>query len=186
MYWFKLRRKAVMGTACVLLCSLYLSACRRDAKQTGTGLKYFDIKGYFTSQAAHLTAMKKPVLKSVLHNGASETKRVNITNWIQEFGLFTASDINKPAWKDSYTTVSEYPILMYRAKDPDLTTREILIKKEGQKIAYIMIFNYTKNMLYQNSEVLTYYPDSLYMLRKEQKVRFLGKNLYGIKAFINK
>jgi len=66
-----------------------------------------------------------------------------------------------------------------------LVTREILIKQVSGKVQYMLIYNYTKNLLYTNSEELTYFPDSLYQINKIQTVRLLGTNKYQIKGFFN-
>ena len=43
-----------------------------------------------------------------------------------------------------------------------------------------MIVNHTKNMLYENTEKLSYFPDSLYLIQKKQRVRLLGTDTYRI------
>ncbi len=179
MYWFKLR----VWVAALMLIA-YWSACKPDSKEAGTGLKYFNVKEYFTANAARLQKLNKPVLKTVTHNGVTETKTVKIENWGQELDLFIGADINKPAWKNSYTVIDNNDGLLYKAKDPELKVREILIKKEGQKIKWILIFTHTKNILYQTTEKLSYYPDSLYIIEKGQTVKLMGSNHYIIKGVI--
>lgn len=163
-----------------------LPACRPTVKENAGQLKYFDIKGFFKADSARLTREHKLITKTVAYNGNPETKKVYIDNWGREFELFTSSDINKPAWRDSYTIQSSNNgIITYKANSPDLKTSEIMVKKDGDKVKWILIFNYTKNMLYENSEKLTYYPDSAYIIVKAQTVRLLGKNLYVIKGKFN-
>lgn len=157
-------------------------ACRPEVKETKGSLVYFDIKGFFGADAARLNQKHTAVTKTVMHNGDTQTKRINNINWVNEFELFTNSDINKPAWSDSYTVQNANGLLVYKAKTPDLKTRSIIIKKDGQKVKWIIIFNHNTNMLYDNVEKLSYFPDSVYQISKSQKVRFLGKNRYGIKG----
>jgi hypothetical protein len=123
--------------------------------------------------------------KMVYHNGIKETKDVHINNWGVELSLFSQSDINKPAWRNSYIIEKGDNIEIYRANDPDLKTREIIIKKEGGKVKWILISNSTKNQLYQTKEKLSYFPDSIYIIQKYQKVRLLGANTYYIKGSLN-
>jgi len=179
MYWFK---KAGLIFACITL----LTTCKPDVKETGAALKYFDLQGYFTREATRLNKMNRAVLKTVTHNGDSESKKVHIGNWSRELDLFIGSDINRPAWKNSYDVSNADNILLYRAKFPELTTREIIIKKENQRIKWILIFNGTKNKLYQTIEKLTYYPDSLYAISKFQKVLFMGNNNYKIQGVFSR
>lgn len=171
----------------VIVCGLLfvLPACKPDLKATGTSSKYFDLAGYFSRESARLTRLNKPITKTAYHNGTTESKKVHIDNWDEEFSLFSESDINKPAWKNSYDIIAEGNILIYKAKDPELKTREILIKKLNGRVNYMLIYNFEKNKLYTTSEELTYFPDSLYQINKTQTVRFLGTNKYQIKGFLD-
>jgi hypothetical protein len=163
-----------------------LVSCRPDLKQNGASQKYFDLKGYFTADAARLTRLNSTVTKMVEHNGVKETRKVKIDNWLQEFELFIASDINKPAWKNSYTLTADDSVTIYRSNDKTLKTFEIMIKRDKQKVKWIVIFNYTQNMLYRNTEELTYYPDSAYKIDKVQQVKVIGKNVYRVYGTIDK
>jgi len=163
---------------------LVLPACKPAIKKDPHP-KYFDIKGFFDKEAQRLTLLKMPVLKTVYHNGTTEKKRLTIDNWNTEFGLFSGSDINRPAWTKSYNITSEGNIIIYKANEPELVTREILIKKVNGKVIYMLIYNHTKNLLYTNDEELSYFPDSLYQINKIQTVRLLGINKYQIKGFFD-
>jgi hypothetical protein len=182
MYWFKSKARLLINILIITL----LTACKPDVKETGAALKYFDLKGYFIREAIRLNKMNKVVVKTVSNNGVTESKKVHIGNWSRELDLFIGSDINRPAWKNSYDVSNSDNILLYRAKFPELTTHEIIIKRENQQIKWILIFNGTKNKLYETIEKLTYYPDSLYAISKFQRVRFMGNNNYKVQGIINR
>jgi hypothetical protein len=182
MYWFKLKSIATVAFLCII--PAVLTSCRSDVKESGDGVKYFDIKGYFIAETARLKTMNKPVSKTITHNGVTETKKVNIENWEQELDSFTGGDINKPAWKNSYYTSIGDGVTLYKAKEPDLKVREIIIKKDEDKVKWIVIYTKTQNILYKNIEKLSYYPDSLYQIEKSQHVRLMGNNNYKITGVI--
>ena len=183
MYWYNQQVKQFLRAGMMLLCTGMLCAsCRPEIKEAKGSLAYFDIKGFFTADAARLNREQIMVTKTVMHNGDSQTKNINNINWVNEFALFINSDINKPAWSSSYTIQNTNGLLVYKAKTPDLKTSLVVIKKDGDKIRSIIIDNHTANMLYENTEQLTYFPDSVYQISKWQKVRFLGKNTYSIKG----
>ncbi|MGN6179743.1 MAG: hypothetical protein ACTHMI_11150 [Mucilaginibacter sp.] len=184
MYWFKLRPYLVIAIV-TTLAALY-SGCKPEAKQSGGKAGYFDIKGFFTNEAQDLQKVKPPVLKTIVHNGVTETKKVSIENWGQELESFVGGDINRPAWKNSYTTSTGDGITLYKAIEPELTVREIIIKKDADKIKWIIIYTKTQNILYRNIEKLSYYPDSLYRIEKRQHVRLMGNNNYNITGVIIK
>jgi len=177
MHWYK--RQSLFACSIILL--LGIASCKRDSNATGnTTSKFFDIKGYFEADSARLTQSNPLITKTVIHNKIPETKKVHITNWGTELSLFIQSDINKPAWKDSYDTNASGDFLIYSAKDPSLKTQKIIVKKENGKVKWIMIINHTKNILYDNLEKLSYFPDSLYLIQKRQRVRILGTDNYKI------
>jgi hypothetical protein len=184
MYWFKL--KPIIAIALLYLIPAVLTGCRSDGKGSGGAVKYFDIKGYFTAETARLNKANKPVSKTITHNGVTETKKVNIENWEQELESFTGGDINKPAWKNSYTTSTGDGITLYKAIEPDLKVREIIVKKDADKIRWIVIYTKTENILYRNIEKLSYYPDSLYQIEKNQHVKLMGNNNYKITGVIER
>ena len=159
------------------------ASCKPDLRETG-GTKYFDLKGYFAKAAAQLKKRNPTVLKTAVHNNNTETKKLNIGNWEHELGLFAASDINKPAWKDSYSIKHTADSTVYTAIDADMGTRKIVITGSGSKITRIFISNHTKNLLYETGEKLTWVPDSLYQIEKWQDVRLLGRNSYEIKGLL--
>ncbi|RYE36151.1 MAG: hypothetical protein EOP42_04405 [Sphingobacteriaceae bacterium] len=159
---------------------LNLASCKPDIRQNETS--YFNLNSYFNAEAKKLKEANFEVIKTVSRNGETETKKLKIENWPQELSLFSESDINKPSWKNSYKTTTSGDVTIYKALEPDLKTQEIIIKKHNQQIIYLMIFNVANNKLFQSKEKLTYYPDSLYIIRRKQHVRFLGTNDYLIEG----
>src|SRR4051812_32437623 len=97
MYWYK--RSFFVGAFLMLVC---LQSCKQDGGETGRDLKYFDLKGFFRSDSIRITKANPLITKTVVHNKTTETKKVHIGDWGTELGLFTSSDINKPAWRASY------------------------------------------------------------------------------------
>lgn len=157
--------------------------CKPNTVSNNAGLKYFDVKGYFTSEATRLTKKRQMILKSIIYNKSTESKKVFIEDWNREFNFFIASDINKPSWKDSYSIEKTDNLLIYRAKFNDLKLKEMIIKQVDKKIKWVLIFNKTDNLLYHSTEKLSYFPDSLYLIEKQQKVKLLRKNTYTVKGF---
>ncbi|MDB5009270.1 MAG: hypothetical protein JWQ06_59 [Mucilaginibacter sp.] len=185
MYWC---RSKIIYRAVLIVSILFagaFSACKPEIKETGDTLKYVDLKAYFKGNSAHLTVLNKPVYKTVTHNGVTESKKVHIDNWERELSLFSESDINKPAWKDSYFIQNTVNTLVYKAKYPELQTREIIINRENDKIKRITIVNHTQNILYETREKLIYIPDSMYNIEKMQHVKLLGSNKYDITGILN-
>jgi hypothetical protein len=184
MYWYKplyIRSFFILNIT-LLISGLY--ACKPDIKDNRK--KFFDVAAYFKGEAKRLTKLSPPVTKTAKHNTDTQTKLVTIKNWPGELDMFIASDINKPSWRDSYTVTTSGDITIYKAKFPELKTREVMIKKACGKVNYVLILNYSENLLYTNTEKLSYFPDSLYEVVKRQRVRLIGENRYKIQGFFKR
>ncbi|HEY0670375.1 MAG TPA: hypothetical protein VGD22_19490 [Sphingobacteriaceae bacterium] len=144
-----------------------------------TGGEYFDLKGFFEKESLRLNRLHIPVVKTVSRNHNSETKKVQV-NWENELALFIESDINKPAWKNSYRKVSNGSSIEYTALEDNLKSRKIRIIRIADRVKSIHITNRTANLLYTSTEDLAYLPDSVYIIKKEQSVKMLGTNQYVI------
>jgi hypothetical protein len=186
MYWFNSKAFTAVAFVSGIALITCFQACKPGIKETGAALKYFDIKEYFKIDIARLNKVNKPVFKTVTHNGLTESKNIFISKWGRELDLFIESDINRPDWKNSYSVASTPGLLIYKAKYPELKMREMRIQKDNGKVKEILIFNRTENILYQTTEKLSYFPDSLYVIDKAQKVRLLGANAYCIKGLISR
>jgi hypothetical protein len=186
MYWYKSSFPRLIACLGGVFLVIFNIACKPNVSDNGTTQKYFDVKGYFESEVARLTKQNKPVLKTVRYNKNVETKTIFIKDWASELDFFKSADINKPAWKDSYSVDTSGGFMIYKAKDPSLKMVEMIVKKQGTKVKWVLIFNQTKNLLYQTKEKLTYFPDSVYLIQKKQSVRVLGTNFYTIKGAFNR
>ncbi len=169
-----------------ILLLIFNSSCS-SREEIKTKTAFFDIKGFFEAEVKRLKSKKSNVNKSVIQNGQSEVKKNLSVDWENELALFIASDINKPAWKDSYKFSGDSLHFNYIAIDTNLRTRTVDIKMDQLgRAVFFKIKNMTRNKLYESSEELTYIPDSIYTINKNQSVRFLGKNNYQISGIVVK
>ncbi|MBS1522725.1 MAG: hypothetical protein JST50_17130 [Bacteroidetes bacterium] len=180
MYWYK--RHLLLISSFILL--LGIASCKRDSNAAADTKAFFNIKGYFEADSARLTKENPLVTKTVTHNQIPETQKVHISDWGTELSLFTQSDINRPAWRNSYNVSNTENTTLYIAKDPSLKTQRVIVKTVNGKLQWIVIFNHTKNILYENTEKLSYFPDSLYLIQKRQSVRLLGTDTYRISGLL--
>jgi len=183
MYWCKQLNKNYKLLCSALLCISALASCRPDVHESAGSKRYFDLKGFINADSARLNRAHITVTKTVSHNNeGTQTKQIAITNWGQELSAFSASDINKPAWRDGYSIKQQGDSVIYTALMPSLNTRRMVVQQTGKSVKKITIENFTKNLLYQTTEHLVYYPDSLYVIDKLQKVKLLGSNRYVVKG----
>ncbi len=168
-----------MVSKSMLIAILFLVACQGVEEKPSK--KYMDLKGFFEQESARLSKARASVEKTVSRNGISERKKNMVPNWDAELNLFIESDINKPAWRDSYRIAGDSTIINYTAIDQKLRTRSIKIRKDRQGVLKdLIIVNRTQNSLYSSTEELRYSPDSIYRIVKKQDVILLGNNNYEI------
>ncbi|WP_316823718.1 hypothetical protein [Pedobacter miscanthi] len=165
----------------ILVFALVLFSCnQRKEAEANTDLLYFDIKGYFGKEISRLQQLNPEVDKTVSINGASENKKEKITDWTKELAIFVNADINKTSWKGSFKTVKQNGTDVYTSDSKKIPIKKISVTQDGQKVDRVEIIIDNKNILYQSQDTLTYYPDSLYSIKKQQKIRLLKEKKYSI------
>ncbi len=171
-----------MLTRCTILIVLILASCSGVERSAPV---YVDLKKFFEQEALRFEKLKIKINKSVSRNGISESKNNMSVDWTNEFRLFAESDINKPAWRNSYKIITDSTQILYTALDSNLRTRSILLKKnQDGRVVCISIVNETRNSLYDSTEKLHYTRDSMYSILKHQDIAILGKNDYQITGIL--
>lgn len=169
-----------MRIGILLLLFIFFSSCS-ETEVKSSQKQYIDLKGIIEGEILKLKRSKTRVNKIVIYNGKSESSLNIRVKWEDELALFVESDINKSAWQNSYRVTETTGSTEIHTNDPNLKTKLILIRYNQKKEpTYIHIKNQTNNSLYETSETLTFIPDSLYTIIKDQKVILLGKNRFEI------
>lgn len=99
--------KAINVWSWVIVVLLFgLSACdsAEESVAASNDKYYFDLTGLLNREIAILERSKPLITKVTKLNDESETIQTNAVDWKKELELFLKFDINKPAYKNSYTT----------------------------------------------------------------------------------
>ncbi len=116
---------------------------------------YFDIKDLFVKQITDLSKNKPVFIKSAKLNGEQETQELTTINWKKELEPFVESDLNKPAFVQSYNIVETDSTLQYLLKTGEkLPISSILLKRKKNQISNIEIAVNDENMLYTWNKAL--------------------------------
>ncbi|TGD77872.1 hypothetical protein [Hymenobacter wooponensis] len=118
-----------VGCASVVLLLLFTAACggqeqpvTASSNKPARALRYFDVSGFVSQEAARLNQQRPAVEKQVqLRTGGLETTRVPQVDWTKELQIFQQADINKPALRGTYAIDS-------------LTTPEGLTKRTYRRL----------------------------------------------------
>jgi hypothetical protein len=153
---------------------------KKQEQQANTNLLYFDIKGYFEKEASRLKAINPTIIKQVGIGEASETKTTKINDWKNEFSIFEDADINKASWRGSFEIKKTAQTELYTSSNKKIKVKSVLVQREQNLIKKIEIIISIKNILYTSADTLSYYPDSLYEIKKQQKIKLLKIKRYRV------
>lgn len=170
-----------------ILLVFFLMGCGNADQHQHTASRYFDLKGFFEREAARLTGSSPLVHKTVSVNGEAETKNLKISDWTNELSAFTNADINKSAWTGLFKVAQKDHIEVYTTTEDKVPVKSMYITKKNGRVSGIKILMNTSNYLYKSMDTLTYYPDSVYEIRKTQHIKLLNTKRYQITgAFLKK
>lgn len=178
--WFKM--KLCINFIALILVALNGGCLKSDTKAVNTEINYFDIKTFFEGEVDKLNTKNPTINKIVWINNITEKKQIKINNWETELSLFTNSDINKSAWKNSYNIDSTASKITYTAKVADLKTRSIIINTVNKKPVSITIINHQKNYIFESWENLFYRTNVGYKIEKKQQLLFWDAEVFKVEA----
>jgi hypothetical protein len=165
---------------------LSLAACQQK-EISNKQIEYIDLQRFFSAEASRLNGLKPTFTKTVCINGKKESKVLNKSiDWQKELSVFKEADINKPAFKGMYQIRTLPNKTIYTSNSKNAPVKRIEVEfGDAKKPTGVRIFQLTKNMIYQSTDTLSYYPDSVYSIHKKQVVRILGTTVYSINGKFN-
>lgn len=165
--------------------ALALASCTPKEQETKHAKSYFDLEGYFKKEAARLQKANPAISKTVMVGGQSETRKITIANWEKEFDLFIQADINKAAWHGSFKATAVNGTQVYTSQNAKVPVKKLEVRFRNNKVSAIRIFVRNTNDLYTSNDSISYYPDSLYQIKKTQQIRLSADKKYEITGKFN-
>ena len=159
-----------------ILISLFACGERANTPIKTLEKPYYDVKGFFEGETKRLTEGGIKIKKTVTVNGHSETKMIDKPNFEEEFKMFVASDINRPAWSDKYhinnkTSGNHDYIREYWAKDKNLKTQSLKIMQENEATSFKMeIHNRDKSVVTESDSYLFYDKNNGFSITNSQQL----------------
>ncbi len=142
---------------------------------------YFDLQGFMNGQIKILNTGKTGIIKHLSVNDKKEEHQLNSPDWKQELQPFIDADINKPAWRGSFTVDTSYSIdvntdtekiVTYTADTTGIRTKKLALHLDIHTGAVLEIeaHNLTDNVLYHFDQQLFYFPQKKYFITTYEKV----------------
>lgn len=157
------------------------SACTANEQKVQID-SYFNLKKYFEKEADRLNKLNLRIDKSVSINNDIEKKQVKIKDFKNEFSTFIASDINKASWKGMFKVNQKENSLLYTTENEKIPVKKVEVHYLNKKLTSIQIILVTDNILYHSLDTLNYFPDSLYEIKKLQKIKLIKEKKYVIRG----
>lgn len=180
----------------IVICLFMLSACREAATDTNEKKAYYDLKGFVENQIVYLNEKKPKVTKTVQLDGKKELRAEIETDWKKELELFAQADINKPAYRNSYSvTRSDSAVYEYKIKQGEnLPVRYLMIKVDSatQQPVLIKALLRSENRIYSSEKSIeltvtrrnNLLEVSAYSVKGYQKLMFMNARSFNITAKI--
>jgi hypothetical protein len=169
------------NTLFLLLTVLFFGSCNSAApkKQTSV-LQYFDLKGFMDKEIRRLKQAGPEIDKTVMVNNTEEHKKFRIADWQKELSAFSDADINKPAWEGLFSRHKTAVTETYTSENDKVPVKSLTIQYRNTRVYKIKVLISNSNSLYTSNDTLSYFPDSLYQIRKTQHIRLLNAKNYRI------
>jgi len=159
---------------------LLATSCNLKDKERANVKTYFDLEDYFKKEAIRLSKLNPIVDKTVFINGKEEQKSVKIKNWEQEFKSFIDADINKASWKGSFNEDTTGNLKTYTSHSDKIPVKKLEIVLKNDKPISIKVYITNANDLYTSQDSLSYFPDSVYQIKKTQHIKLMETKQYSI------
>lgn len=169
------------------LVAFFLASCAQEpsAKAAIGTKKFFDLKSYFEGEVQRLHS-KGGAKKLVMTGSKQEEQVLDSIDFKRELGIFSDSDINRPAWSDNYVADTIFNArkqvvrLLIKATDKDLKTRKVEIDFIDNLVSKILIENSTVSSIANSSQVLIYEPSQGYSIESHQKVAMADDQIFKV------
>ncbi|MBX7205224.1 MAG: hypothetical protein K1X81_07350 [Bacteroidia bacterium] len=157
-----------------------LAACENVKDKAAASNKYFSLTQFANEVEADIARdTTRNFEKKVTINGKSEVKNSIKPDWNTDLELLRQMDINKPSWQLSFsqteTALPNGQLIRISASDSMPQVKEVRIVKDKKgKVREVFAIKHTQNLLYELTQSVHYFTDSLYQIKSSQKIWLLG------------
>ena len=174
----------------ILLGLFFIVASCSKKPETKVPPTYFDLKAFFKKESENLKVTETHIRKKIYTGNELEEKEFKNIDWSKELRPFSEADINKPAWKLSYTVDTFYlqsqVNIVYKSKEAKLPIKKLEVILTNNKVAMIKIASEKQNSYYHSVQNLFYEVGKGYSIQGGQKVILADSSNYSIEAIFIK
>ncbi|MCX6186583.1 MAG: hypothetical protein NTU43_06235 [Bacteroidetes bacterium] len=143
-----------------------------------------DLKSYFEDEISRLCLSNYTLEKTLLFDGETEQKNTKKVDWKKEIEPFLDLDIHKNTYTgrliaDTILLSQDEFEVLYIPNDSSLDLKQLHVQFMHQKINGIKAEFASHNPLYHSYKLYEYFPDSLYLIEGNQKVKLVHSPSYS-------
>lgn len=143
----------------MILSLLFLTtACQTSDETAQLPNVYYNVKGFVESQIVLLNKQKPEIEKLMVVGTEKETRRTDDVNWQRELELFVQADLNKPAFRQSYSITRPdsltYEYALQTGEDLPVRYLKVVLDQPNGRPALIEARMVAKNKLYESEKNL--------------------------------
>ena len=173
-----------------LLPALILVACAPEPEPARIH-SYFNLEAFTQTQATRLDSLRPWVEKKVRSENRTETKRLRAINWQKELDLFAQADLNKPAYRTSYTVVQptahSFEYRLKPGEDVPVRYMKVAMDSRTGQLQSLEAEVVSENYLYHSRRLLTLQcgpgPDGTWLVRSYHISGFQQLAFFAQKPF---
>lgn len=165
----------------LLLASCIILSCKSEQNTAQQSDAYFSVDTYMKKEIQRLTQTSPKVLKTVAINNSIEEKNVKIEDWKKELEMFVSADINKADWRGLFKVSKNASQQIYQSTEDKVFVKSLIIDLDSAKqVRKVQAIIKRDNLIYISQDTLLYIPDSLYQIKKSQKIKLMEERRYSV------
>ena len=138
------------------------------------------VENYFNTEIKTLEQSDLTLVKTIVHQGKTETITIENPDWAKELVPFTETISNQPAQIQSFqrdsSIIGDSKTLVLKARDSSAAINSLTVYTTADIHDSIVIIKKVANLYYVSSDTLTYYGKGNYLIKAEN-LPGLGKKI---------
>jgi len=173
----------------LLIFALLLWASCDKPEENNNTKNYFDLQQFIAAETKTLSTNSYALKKKNELNGVIDSIGSTAVNWEKELSIFADADINKPAWKKSFSIdslITDSSLsLFYQALDSNIAIRHLQVNLLHGQVNQITFKKAKSNFVYNSSQTCSFTRNIGFAINGKQKILWFTEKTYAVSGYFN-